>query len=128
MHADFICHRLVGWLVFFLLLHSNEQAGMPSRPQEPVDSHKTAKRKKRTEQFHEQQISNYLNLKTELATWGGLGVGASFGSALAVLAHTSLSRPWQARLGGGGTGVDQKACKTVSCIHVCVTRSKEMSR
>ena len=61
--------------------------------------------------------SNYINLKTELATWGGLGVGASFGSMLAVLAHTSLSRPWQARWGGGGTGVDQKARKKVCRRH-----------
>ena len=30
--------------------------------------------------------------------WGG---GASFGSTLAVLAHISLSRPWQAKWGGG---------------------------
>ena len=29
------------------------------------------------------------------------GVGASFGSTLAVLAHVSLSRPWPAWLGGG---------------------------
>ena len=53
-----------------------------------------------------------FNLKTELAaTWGGLGVGggARFGSTLAVLAHISLSRPWEARcvcVWGGG---DRKA-------------------
>ena len=37
-------------------------------------------------------------------TWG---VGASFGSTLAALAHISLSRPCLP--GGGGGGVDQKA-------------------
>ena len=44
----------------------------------------------------------------ELATWGGgLGVGASFGSTLAVLAHISLSRPLASQVGGGGTGVER---------------------
>ena len=32
---------------------------------------------------------------------GGLGVGASFGSTLDVLAHISLSRPLASQVGGG---------------------------
>ena len=45
-----------------------------------------------------------FNLKTELATWGGLGVGASFGSTPAVLAHISLLQPWDHGKPGGGKG------------------------
>ena len=51
-----------------------------------------------------QNIIYLCNLKTEFATWGGggLGVVASFWQhASCASAHISLSRPWQARLGGG---------------------------
>ena len=44
---------------------------------------------------------------------GGLGVGASFGSTLDVLAHISLSRPLACQV-GGGTGVERlytKKCR-----------------
>ena len=60
---------------------------------------------------------------------GGLGVGVSFGSTLAVLAHISLSRPWPAWRGGGGVGVgvgvDQKIMHVKSMCDI-LQRNVEM--
>ena len=50
-------------------------------------------------------------------------MGASFGSTLAVLAHISLSRPWEARWGGGGRVLIKKYVRQAHC-----TTHKEMSR